>query len=100
MTTNDEDKGKNKIISLVPLSKNSNATEKDEELEGFILKGLDAFKESLGTNPQGFVTIVFGQDGEPSIIWAGDIDVIKSLGALKVAEHELLKTIDPYPSED
>ena len=57
--------------------------------EELLEKGLEIFVQELSNNGKGFLSIVFDQDNYPQIIWAGDIDMVASLGALELAKNEL-----------
>lgn len=51
--------------------------------------GLEVFLEMLSKNPKGFVSVVFGEDNYPEIVWAGNIELIPVLGSLEMAKNEL-----------
>jgi hypothetical protein len=60
--------------------------------EELLNQGLEVFEDEMGQNPKGFFSVIFDKKGDPKIIWAGDIDMITALGALRMAEYELFAT--------
>lgn len=54
--------------------------------------GLTTFTEELKKNAKGFLAIIFDEDGNQRIIWAGEVDMVTSVGALEIAKNELFKT--------
>lgn len=77
-----------------PITQSDN-TEPDEDL---LTLGLEAFHADINDDAKGFLAIVFDKDGHPRITWAGDIDMIPSIGALEVAKNEFLKNVYPDPN--
>ncbi len=55
--------------------------------------GLETFAKELASGGRGFFALIFNEDGYPSIIWAGDMDLMTSVGALEIAKNELFKNI-------
>jgi len=63
--------------------------EYSEEAEDALELGLETFEEGL-TNAKGFLTITFDEEGQPSVIHAGELDLIRTLGTLDYVKNELL----------
>ena len=60
----------------------------DEETSSFIQGSIDSIKEILENEPdsKGLIALVFNKDNDPKIVWGGDMDYIKMIGALDVAK--------------
>lgn len=77
------DENKTKIVDISKYSKHQ--PEDDIAEENFIEYGAEAFNESL-KDGVGFLSIVFDSDGQPSLIWAGEVDSFVALGALETVK--------------
>ena len=64
----------------------------DEDLPDALEAGLETFEDSL-EDAKGFVTITFDTEGQPSVIHAGELDLIKTVGTLRFVENELLNNV-------
>jgi hypothetical protein len=78
---------KNKTVSLNVVKAEKQA-KVDEETSSFIQGSIDSIKEILENEPdsKGLIALVFNKDNDPKIVWGGDIDYIKMIGALDVAK--------------
>lgn len=57
--------------------------------EDVIELGLETFSDTL-TDATGFISITFDSEGDPAIVYAGVLDVIKTLGALEFIKNAVL----------
>lgn len=53
-----------------------------------LVQGLEAFT-LLTSDAKGFIAIVFDPESCPSILCAGGLDIVSSLGALELAKQEI-----------
>ncbi len=94
--TNDKDKNKeHAVINLAEKIQQISANTKDPEMdiEEALEKALDTFESTLD-DAKGFITITFDQNDAPSIVHAGDLDLLKTLGTLEFIKNEFL--FSPY----
>jgi len=89
MTT---DETTNNPISLVAVKAQKENTPTDSETQDMLAQGLEAFQDRV-EEASAFLSVIFDEVGDPSIIWAGDINLIKSIGSLEIAKEELIKQI-------
>jgi hypothetical protein len=77
-------------IRVFTPKKGPKSQEEDEPTAQELMdSGLEVFLEMLSKNPKGFVSVVFGADNYPEIVWAGNIELIPVLGSLEMAKNEL-----------
>lgn len=74
-------------------SKKAKPNVEDISREELLEKGLETFVSELSNDAKGFFAMIFDQEGNPSIIWAGDMDMIACVGSLEVAKNELFRNI-------
>jgi hypothetical protein len=81
------DSKETKIVDISKYSKN-NPLEVDleQEVEELIAHGLEVFNEDL-KNSSGFLAITIDEGGTPSIVWAGNVDTITTLGSIEIAKQ-------------
>lgn len=94
--TTEETKTKAPVISLVAVRNEKDPAIMAEQSTAEMLNlGFNAVKEIIESGEvKAFFTITFDKvDSSPRIIWAGDIDTLKTLGALEVAKNEFFKSI-------
>ncbi len=64
----------------------------DKELRECLDKGLAILQEEMkASNVQSFIAIILNETESPLLIGAGDHLPLKTIGALRVAEDEILK---------
>lgn len=93
---------KNSVVSLSSFkSKNEDILidETDEDLQGMEVTpeeakqlGIDTFNE-LVEDSVGFVSIMFNQDNKPEVIYAGDLDLLTTMGTFDFVKNELMKNV-------
>lgn len=93
-----EDAVSGKVVSMFN-PKHKRVTE-TEENNDYMEQGLKAFRDDLTADARGFLAIVFDKDYNPKIIWTGDLNIVPTLGALKLAEHEFLMNSFLFSSEN
>ncbi len=89
--TNTKEQGK--VVSFLT---RKNLTDTDQVTgngDGFVKQGLEAFNESV-VDSVGFLSIVFDKEQNPTFIWAGDADIVRWIGAIELAKHELFNSIN------
>jgi hypothetical protein len=70
---------------VVDFSKHSTPpTEAPLTNEEYLEKGMEAFIEA-SKESEGFLAVTFDDEGSPQIIWAGNLDPFKTLGAMQFA---------------
>jgi|ERR1035437_6292598 hypothetical protein len=82
----------NNVKAFVPKKKPTTLPEA-EEVEALIQDGFEFFVKELEDGAKGFFATVFDKDNNPRTIWAGDIGLVNSLGAMEVMKHELLSNV-------
>lgn len=87
----DKTKDKGGIINLADKIKAIGASNESQpdEIEQALEIALDTFEGTLA-DAKGFITITFDQLDQPSIVHAGDLDLLKALGALEFIKNEFL----------
>lgn len=105
MSTNDNHNN-NKVVSLTDRviqkkqAGKEDATQYAELLSDALDAGLEAFNDTIDES-RGFITISFNsEDGAPSVVHAGEIDLIHTLGTLEFIKGELIKNAEQVFDHD
>jgi hypothetical protein len=94
MTIKTQEEGSQKtdnVSAFVP--KKGTKGVKEPTSEELKQKGLETFLEIVNNKSVGFFAIVFDENNDPKIIWAGDIELINALGSLEMAKNELYSNV-------
>ena len=59
-------------------------------LERTLIPAYEAFIGTLEDDAIGFISVTFKEDGMPTLIHGGELDLIDCLGAIEVLKHNLL----------
>lgn len=82
------DQMKTDKILLDGIKVEKEAHEVDEIDEDRLLEGVQAFHDGL-ENATGFIAISFNEDGNPHVVHAGDLDLLKTIGTLEFVKTEI-----------
>jgi len=77
------------IVDLSKFSKfnpDNEDIDKLSETDELINRGVESFNDSL-QDSSGFLAITINEEGTPSIVWAGNVDTITTLGAIEIAKQ-------------
>lgn len=91
----------NNNVRVFTVIKNDGETEQaaeeaeyEQKVNDALTLGLETFLAETQQNCKGFLAVVFDGEKNHRIIWAGEVDMISSLGSLEVAKHELFRTFN------
>lgn len=64
----------------------------EDQTQDFVDMGIEAFNENI-QDATAFLAVTFDEDGDPSIVWAGDIDSYSAIGTLEVVKKLFMDKI-------
>lgn len=70
----------------------TNNETQDLDVEDSMELGLSAFEDTLD-DAKGFLTVTFDQDNQPSIIHAGELNLLQVVGSLEFIKNEILNYV-------
>lgn len=88
---------KNNTISLIEAKAKKEGNKMSDVEENVELqKGKEVLQEMLEDDTTGFLAITFDSEGDPRIVWSGEIDLVKAIGAVELTKNELLLKINSF----
>lgn len=85
------------LKSLKSDNKNTNNVESQGELptdKELIAEGIVAFNDVANAEQTtGFLTLFFNKDNIPQVLWAGDIDIVSTVGLMEFVKNEFLNSV-------